>query len=289
MAVRRRKTFSSAALLFFSLIPACSDGPPFSSEGAGAERGRTGAAAADAAVAKRPRLEPEGMTVESRFPAPQGFAREAAEGTSFAAFLRRLPLKPHGTKVRYYDGGAKEPEGIYLAVVDLSLGARDLQQCADAVIRLRAEYLFAQGRYADIQFRFARDGRPRPYLDFAGGDRSADRFLAYLDWVFAYANTASLAAETTAVEDVRNVRGGDVFVKPGRPYGHAVIVVDLARRTGDGTAVFLLAQSYMPAQDIQVLINPSDPELSPWFAAESGAPLVTPEWTFSASDLRRFR
>lgn len=271
------------------MIPACSDGPPFGAEGAGAERGRAGAAAAETAVTRRPRLEPEGMTVETRFPAPEGFAREAAEETSFAAYLRRLPLKPHGTKVRYYDGGEKEPEGIYLAVVDMSLGARDLQQCADAVIRLRAEYLFAQGRYGDIHFRFARDERPRPYVDFAGGDRSAERFQAYLDWVFAYANTASLAAETSAVEDVRDMRIGDIFVTPGRPYGHAVIVADMARRESDGQAVFLLAQSYMPAQNIQVLINPSDPELSPWYAAESGALLVTPEWTFSASDLRRFR
>ncbi|MBN2198360.1 MAG: DUF4846 domain-containing protein [Candidatus Aminicenantes bacterium] len=244
---------------------------------------------AEAGGATLPRLDPEGTTVETRFPAPEGTVREDVEEASFAAYLRRLPLKPHGSKVRIHDGREKEPAGIYLAVVDLSLGARDLQQCADAVIRLRAEYLFAQGRYDEIRFRFARDGRPRPYLVFAGEDRSTGRFLAYLDWVFAYANTASLAAETSAVENVRDMRIGDLFVKPGRPYGHAVIVVDMVRGKEDGKALFLLAQSYMPAQDIQVLLNPSDPEQGPWYAAESGAPLVTPEWTFSVSDLRRFR
>jgi hypothetical protein len=45
----------------------------------------------------------------------------------------------------------------------------------------------------------------------------------------------------------------------------------------------------MPAQEIQVLQNPGDAALSPWYAAGFGGTLVTPEWTFSKADLKRFK
>jgi hypothetical protein len=81
---------------------------------------------------------------------------------------------------------------------------------------------------------------------------------------------------------------GDVFVRGGSP-GHAVIVVDLAADKATGKKVFLLAQSYMPAQDIHVLKNPADPKLSPWYASDFGEILETPEWTFSKGELMRFQ
>ncbi len=55
-----------------------------------------------------------------------------------------------------------------------------------------------------------------------------------------------------------------------------------------GELVFLLAQSFMPAQEIHVLKNAVDPDKSPWVSAWFGATLVTPEWTFNAKDLKRF-
>jgi len=68
----------------------------------------------------------------------------------------------------------------------------------------------------------------------------------------------------------------------------AVIVVDAAVRRRDGRTVFLLAQSYMPAQEIQVLANPNDTALSPWYAAGFGNELRTPEWTFADRERTRF-
>ncbi len=44
----------------------------------------------------------------------------------------------------------------------------------------------------------------------------------------------------------------------------------------------------MPAQDIQILKNPNDPALSPWYKTDFEGPLLTPEWTFEKTDLRRF-
>jgi hypothetical protein len=245
---------------------------------------------------------PGGRTIESRFLAPPGFARIPAEPGSFAAHLRRLPLKPPGTKVRLYDGRTKAAGGVYAAVVDLPIGTRDLHQCADAVIRLRAEYLFEAGRQDDIRFHFT-NGFEAAYSRWRRGERISARgtevrwtgerkaaaddrdFWTYLETVFAYAGTASLSAELeSAPGDDPDI--GDVFIRGGRP-GHAVIVVDKAS-DGNGRSVFLLAQSYMPAQDIQVLVNPEEAGRSPWYASGFGSVLRTPEWTFSSAEKKRF-
>ncbi len=244
------------------------------------------------------------MTVESRFQPPPGFVRQEVPEGSFAGFLRRLPLKPDGVQVKLFDGRLKTIHGVVAAVVDLPIGTRDLHQCADAVIRLRADYLFSRQRYDDIRFCFS-SGFLAEYSRWRRGERIAVRgnhahwlhqgragddgrsFWRYLETVFAYAGTASLARELLAVPG-DDPEIGDIFIQPGHP-GHAVIVVDRAVDRDRDRAVFLLAQSYMPAQEIQVLQNPGDAALSPWYAAGFGGTLVTPEWTFSKADLKRFK
>ncbi|MCU0236525.1 MAG: DUF4846 domain-containing protein [Acidobacteria bacterium] len=249
------------------------------------------------------RVEPLGMILKTRFVPPAGYEREDAAGDSFAAYLRQLPLKPHGAVVRLFDGRDKPGHGVYAAVVDLPIGTRDLHQCADAVIRLRADYLFSRRRYDDIRFRFT-SGFLAEYSRWRRGERIAVRgndarwvaggapgngrrsFWRYLETVFAFAGTASLARELAAVPG-DDLRVGDVFIQPGHP-GHAVLVVDVAVESRNGRRIFLLAQSYIPAQEIQVLQNPGDAALSPWYAADFATELVTPEWTFHAGDRMRF-
>jgi hypothetical protein len=51
--------------------------------------------------------------------------------------------------------------------------------------------------------------------------------------------------------------------------------------------MYMLAQSYMPAQETQILINPNDESLSPWYPLKDGE-IKTPEWTFMSGDLRCF-
>src|SRR4051812_3691569 len=75
-------------------------------------------------------INSSGTTILSRFNTPDGFVRVPAEGNSFASYLRNLPLKPAGSKVKYYYGGVKE-EDVYDGVVDMDIGDKDLQQCAD--------------------------------------------------------------------------------------------------------------------------------------------------------------
>jgi hypothetical protein len=161
---------------------------------------------------------------------------------------------------------------------------RDLQQCADAVMRLRAEWLYSMGRKSDIAFNDTKGKRlrfsSRSKQDYPG-------FRKYMDFVFAYAGTYSLERELVAV-DVNDIRAGDVFIKGGFP-GHAVLVTDVVANPATGEKRFLLMQSYMPAQDIHVLKNPASTDGSPWYSTTFGATLVTPEWKFSRSQLRRWK
>jgi hypothetical protein len=242
-------------------------------------------------------------TLAARIPEPPGYVREPAPANSFAHWLRHLPLQPEGTPVRLHTGALKSRQDVHAAVLDLDVGTRDLQQCADTVMRLRAEYLYARGRLADLHFRFT-SGHEVSFTSWAAGERPRvagrqvhweqggrtgtdhPNLRAWLDTVFTYSGTQSLARELRPV-DVAQLRAGDVFIQPGSP-GHAVLVVDTAVHSRTGARVFLLAQSYMPAQSVHVLRNLEDAALSPWYALGFGAELRTPEWTFRRTDLRRF-
>src|SRR5689334_2957628 len=76
-----------------------------------------------------------GLTIQTRFNTPEGYTRNLFADNTFENYLRHLPLKPAGTKVRYYDGQIKELN-VCDAVVDMDIGNKNLQQCADAVMRL---------------------------------------------------------------------------------------------------------------------------------------------------------
>jgi hypothetical protein len=232
-------------------------------------------------------IDTAGKTIVARFDPPSGFSRTVIDSSSFGYYLRHLKLKPFGTKVKYYNGQPKNKSNVYISVIDMDIGNRDLQQCADAVMRLRSEYLYARKRYQDIHFNFVSDGLPRYYEEYIEGDHSYEKFRKYMDYIFNSANTRSLSQELISRENLEEMQIGDVLIKTGNPYGHAVIVVDMAVNTDSGEKVYMLAQSYMPAQDIQVLINRENRAISPWYLLGLD-PIETPEWTFRQGDLKRF-
>lgn len=248
--------------------------------------------------------EARDQSVKQRIQPPAGFKRVACDEGSFAAWLRGLPLQEGTPPVHLFDGRLKANQEAHVAVIDIDVGERDLQQCADAVIRLRAEYLHSRGKTADISFHFtsgdeasfarwAEGFRPKVKGNEVAWARSASKddsyrsLRSYLNTIFTYAGTRSLANELKAVPDPREIAAGDVFVQGGSP-GHAAIVLDVAENPSAGRRVFLLAQGYMPAQEVHLLRNPSDERLSPWYDAGIDDLLVTPEWTFRKGDLRRF-
>ncbi len=231
-----------------------------------------------------PVISPAGMNISSRFSAPDSFSRISTDSATFAYYLQHLPLKSQEALVKYYNGDMKPKNDVYCAVVDMDISPVDLQQCADAVMRLRGEYLFNLNKYDEISFRFTGDGKMHGFREYANKDYSYKKFRKYMDYVFGYANTASLKKQLKPVP-FSSMRIGDVLVQSGNPYGHAVIVVDMCRNNR-GEIRYMLAQSYMPAQETQILLNPGTD--MPWYEKPERSTIATPEWTFDTTDLRRW-
>lgn len=205
--------------------------------------------------------------------------------------------------VKYYNGSFKANKNVYDAVIDLPIGNKDLHQCADAVMRLRADYFYQQKAFDKIHFNFtngfkvdfnrwkngeriAIKGNKTSWVKTAKPSESYETYWKYMETIFQYAGTASLSKELNLI-NTKDLKIGDVFIKGGFP-GHAVIVVDVAVNPNTNKRIFLLAQSYMPAQELQVLKNPNNKSLSPWYETNFGDLLQTPEWTFKSSELKRF-
>jgi hypothetical protein len=244
----------------------------------------------------------ENTSIETRIAPPQGYERTKVEAHSFPKYLRTLKLKPIGSHVKYFNGASKPNNGVYHSVIDLPIGKRDLHQCADAIMRLRAEYLWKKGAYDQIHFNFTNGFRVN-YSEWMKGRRMVIKgnktywnnrnkpsntykdFWAYMELIFSYAGTASLEKELKSIK-IEDAEIGDVLIQGAFP-GHAVLIIDQAIHPTTGKKLYLLAQSYMPAQETQVLNNPNDSKLSPWYELEEGT-IYTPEWTFKSGDLRRF-
>lgn len=212
-------------------------------------------------------------------PLPDGFIREDDSPDPFARFLRNIALKKDRT-VYQFNGCPKTNQLAQFAVLDISVGNKDLQQCADAVMRLRAEYLFATGKYGQINF-IDNEGTVYKFTP----PYSRENFTKYLQRVFGMCGSASLAKQLKSVE-FSDIRPGDVLIRGGFP-GHAVIVMNIAVNAA-GEKIYLLAQSYMPAQDIHILVNPANKNLSPWYSLNDNKRIQTPEYLFYSNELKRW-
>ena len=245
-------------------------------------------------------IDASGMTLESRIRTPDGYTRTPEDTGSLAEFLRNYAMKEDQSPVLLYDGSEKGNQNAHVAVFDLPIEAEDLQQCADSVIRVYAEYFWSTGQYDRIAFHFT-SGFDAQYTKWADGyriqvdgnnvswtksaqpDTSYEFFQKYLRMVFTYAGTASMDTEAEPIA-LSDIQVGDVFLKGGHP-GHVVMIVDLCENVS-GKKAFLLAQGYMPAQQFQVLKNPAH-EDDPWYYEDEVTyPFRTPEYTFDEGSLK---
>ena len=237
-------------------------------------------------------------------PVPKGYEREKVPINSFAYWLHQIPLIKTNNEVHLYNGELKKNQNAHFAILNIDVGKEDLQQCADAVMRLRSEYLFHTNQLDKIHFNYTSgdnaswnawrlgkrpiiNGNQVSWQQKYTTDNSYDNFKKYLRNIFMFCGSLSLSRELKSKNDIHQIKAGDVFIIGGTP-GHAEIVMDVAINKKTGKKIFLLAQSYMPAQQIQLLKNPMNEELSPWYEEDFDNELNTPEFTFNKNNLMYF-
>lgn len=215
---------------------------------------------------------------------PWGYERIDGDDAAYSEFLRLLPLKGRGSDVMLFTGGKSRSQSLSYAVLDLPL-LSNAEQCADACMRLRAEYLYRTGQYGRISFHDV-NGNTLAY----GSGSSRKAFKQYLRHLYGVASTFSLSREMKT-RPLADMQPGDVFVYPapqGQMYGHAVMVVDVAVNS-EGKKAFLLAEGNTPACNIHVMRNLANPYRSPWFMLDESADnLMLSVFLFKASDLKHF-
>lgn len=249
-------------------------------------------------------IQPEGMSVLTRIDTPEGFLRTEVETGSFAEFVRNYSVKEDGSPVHLYNGTNKSNQSVHAAVFNLPIENEDLQQCADSIMRMYAEYYYSTGQYNKIRFHFV-SGFLAEYSKWVEGyrisvkgnnvtwvkktdyDNSYETFKKYMRIVFSYASTLSMEKESESIS-LEDLQIGDIFIKGGSP-GHVVMVVDVCENE-QGEKAFLLAQGYMPAQEFHILKNPMNEDGDPWYYEdEISYPFKTPEYTFEEGSLKRLK
>jgi hypothetical protein len=81
----------------------------------------------------------DSLTISSRVNMPNDYKRVAYPIASFQEALRRYKLKPFGSRIINYDNSEYFWQGGHIGILDVPVPKNGLQQCADALIRIRSE------------------------------------------------------------------------------------------------------------------------------------------------------
>ncbi len=246
----------------------------------------------------------KGNTIFTRVKTPEGYTRvEYAEGT-FQEFIQKYPLKPFGAKVINYDATEYFYQSGHIGVLELPVPKNGLQQCADALIRLRSEYLWKTNQRSKIGFEFtsghycswkkyAEGYRPKvkgskvTFHKTAQKNNSKENFYRYLNLIYMYSGTLSLYNELPKVTAAKNLKVGDMLVYPGTP-GHIIMIVDEVENE-QGKKRFILAQGNTPAQSVHMLKNPNETKIDPWYTLELNSYVEVPGYSFDNARFIRFK
>ena len=242
-------------------------------------------------------------TIAERIKTPPGFKRVAVPPNSFAAWLRKLPLKPPGSAVLDYRGRIKKSadDTTVAAVVDMNIRGKNLDQCMDILMRLRTEYLISQSRKRDIAFplpdgtmlswhawqngyRFSMKNYHFSLQKTAAVDSTERNFEIYLRTIFDYTGTQAFYHYYKTLS-VDSLRAGDFIVKKN-PHGHAVMIVDIAEDS-NGKQIALFGQGDTPACQFYLLNYKKG---NPWFPIDKSRekPPLPIKKTMNWEGLRRF-
>lgn len=208
-----------------------------------------------------PPSNPHNYKTVGDIPAPPTYYRLDVDG--FGKYLRSLPLKGRGSKIKLYSTGTPATiQAVNYAVIDVPL-LSNAEQCADVCMRLRAEYLYQAGM--PIAFHDVNNN----VLKYEGNSRK--EFEKYLRSLYKVASTYSLN-RWMPQRQIQDMQPGDVFVYPAKhgKLGHAMMVIDVAENTS-GEKVYMLAEGSTPARSIHIVYNLKNGWKTPWFTLDETA------------------
>lgn len=216
------------------------------------------------------------------------YLRLTAMPGTFGEWVQHLPLKAGNPPVLTDDGIEAPNQFKHAAVVNIDAGKNNLQLSANAILRLRAEYLFSKDWLWQINFP-TKSGTKVDFRSWVKEKKlSPDHkaLIEYLQELFPQTDATTLASMLKPVKDIRDMEPGDIMLKRDQPE-FAVLVLDVVQDPATNARYFLLGTSHYPAQDFYVIINPSTTPITPWYPQankESGMP----EGVFKAENLMRF-
>ncbi|WP_406682985.1 DUF4846 domain-containing protein [Seonamhaeicola sp. MEBiC1930] len=249
-------------------------------------------------------LNKDGVTIKNRVKVPEGYKRVEYPQGSFQEYLRNYKLKPFGSKIINYDGSEYFWQMGHIGILDIPVPKNGLQQCADALIRVRSEYLWVNNRKDEIGFNFtsghycswkyyAKGYRPKikgnnvSFHKIAEANHSKANFYKYLDLIYTYSGTLSLYNELPKINNSKSLRIGDMLIIGGSP-GHIVMICDEVVNV-NGNKLFLLFQGNTPAQSVHLVKNLEDYNISPWYQLEKDTIISVSNYTFYNSKFVRFK
>lgn len=216
----------------------------------------------------------------------------------------------HGTDAMDWQGRLALPAEDVAAVVDWRLLGR-VEQCADIVVRLVAEYANGNGNADEIVFRslsgqriewkrwlqgrYAVNTDASAIIYHAGAARTETprEFDEFLTFVMSYVNTASLRRDWREVAP-GDIQIGDVLIQPsclGAGMGHMSMVVDACEDSA-GNRLYLFVDGYTPARVPVVRQREPNKPMSAWMTPKEyleymdqfgpGNFYRSPEWVTTA-------
>ena len=225
------------------------------------------------------------LKIYAKFDTPLNYSRQK-NLSGFASWLNNISLKNDNVPVYMKKKKKKANPNIYVGVLDLEQPTKNVQFNENGVISLRAEYFFQTKNYNKLDALAKIPTNPIPYTKYINGDYSYKKYKEYLTYYLKNSNPSTIKHLLEAIP-FKDLQIGDVLFQKGATKSHAVIVMDVAT-DNKGNKIYILAQTYYPSQDIQIITNPSNDYISPWNEATEGV-ILTPEWRFLSSDLMRFK